>query len=58
MVGEKYNVSVFNGVALGVDVFCPNDIPARRFLLKKEGSSNPISVCFSILLDDKSNLTV
>ena len=46
MVGEKYNVSVFNGVALGVDVFWPKDIPARRFRPKKDGSSNPISLCF------------
>ena len=33
-------------------------MPARRFLPKKDGSSKAKSVCFSILLVDKSNLTV
>ena len=58
ILGEKYNFSVFNGVELGVEVVLPKDMPARRFLPKKEGSSKPIALCFSILLVDKSSLTV
>ena len=31
-------------------------MPARRFLPKNEGSAKAIDACFSILLDEKSNL--
>ena len=38
-------------------VVSPKDIPIKRFLPKNEGSAKAIDDCFSILLDEKSNLT-
>ena len=58
IVGAKYSLSVFSGTELGVDVVWPRLMPARRFLPKNEGSSKARAVCFSILLVDRSSLTV
>jgi len=58
ILGSKYNLSVLKGTELGVVDVWTKLMPARRFLPKNEGSSKASSVCFSILLVDKSNLTV